>query len=682
MRRFLTITLGILGVLLVILVALPFIIPVESYRGPIANAATQATGREVRIDGPLSLTIFPELGISVGDVSVANVAGAREPEMVSVGSLVVGVRFMPLLSGNVEVVRLVLEEPEIHLQVSADGTPNWAFASEAVPEAEPAVEPAAGGGSPINEISVEELYISGGQVTYFDQTSGTDIALQDVDITLSMPTAESALTMEGALTYNGQRFEMDTNIGRPRAFLSAESTPATISIVSNLFDADFDGILSATGQTTGNVNLSIESLRELSAWGGTPLPPGDNFGTTELQAAVESGPNRTSFSGLRMTMDGMTMTGDLAIDTSAAKPSLVGGLAIDRLNINNYLTASGGGAAAGGGGGAGGDAPLQLDILNAANANLTLSVGELIFQNLVFQQAAMGAQLDNGLLTSELREIALYGGSGRGSLTINAREVTPSFRHTLNVSGVDVQSFLTAFMEMDRISGTGTFNLDLATRGNSQNEIMNALSGTGNIDFANGALRGVDLAAIARTLENVVNQGGLGALTGGNATTEFTSFGGSFVVQNGIARNNDFQMVSPVVQILGNGEINLAAQTMDFNVEPRPVATGTVGGVDLANVGVPFRIHGPWNNLSYTPDLSGVARGVIENVLGGGNQGGGLGGGLGGALGGLLGGNRNNQNAEQQQQPQEGQKPEQQQQPAPQSPEDALRNLFGGFGGN
>jgi AsmA protein len=209
---------------------------------------------------------------------------------------------------------------------------------------------------------------------------------------------------------------------------------------------------------------------------------------------------------------------------------------------------------------------------------------------------------------------------------------------------------------------------------------MNALAGTGNIDFADGALRGVDLAAIARTIENVVNQRGLGEVTSGEAVTEFTSFGGSFVVQNGIARNNDFRLVSPVVQILGNGEINLAAQTMDFNIEPRPVAAGNVGGVNVANVGVPFRIHGPWNNLSYTPDLSGVARGVIENVLGGGNAGG-----LGGMLDGLLGGGGNPQaggEQEPQAPPEGGQQEPQQQQNQPQNPEDALRQFFGGFGGN
>ncbi len=268
----------------------------------------------------------------------------------------------------------------------------------------------------------------------------------------------------------------------------------------------------------------------------------------------------------------------------------------------------------------------------------------------------MGARLDNGLLSAELREMSLYGGGGSGTLVINAREAVPSFIHTLNISGTDVQAFLIDFMDMDTVTGTGTFNLDLNTRGSTPDEIVNALAGSGNIDFQNGALQGVDLVAIASTIENVVNTGGIGALTSDQSTTEFTEFGGSFVVQNGIARNNDFLMVNPVVRVTGNGEMNLAAQTLDFYLNPEPIASGNVGGVDISNIGVPFRVHGPWTDLSYTPDLQNVVGGVIQNLLTG--------------EGGLFGGG---DGAEQESQEGESEG-------LLDNTEDALRGLFGGFG--
>ena len=678
MRRILIFGGAILGVLLLILIALPFLIPMEAYRGPIADAASNATGRTVLIEGDLRLTIYPELGVSVSDVSVSNAEGAREPQMVNIGNLVVGVRVMPLLSGNIEVARLVLDEPVIHLEIAGNGTPNWDFSggAEAAPEAD------AGGQSAIadriNDFGIEELRINNGQVTYFDAGADSGAALEDVDIALAMPSTDSPMNMEGALTFNNERFEIDVDIARPRALLEDESTAVQIALASNLVNASFDGSLAASGETSGNVALNIPSLRNLASWSGSALPPGDNLGALELQADVAAQPNQVAFSELRMTLDGMTITGDLSVDASNPTLMLGGGMAIDRLDFNNYLTTSEAGADAGAapaaGGGGYSDAPLQLDLLKTVNADLTLVVGTLLFQNLTIEQVAMGARLDNGLLNAELRKMSLYGGSGTGTLVINAREATPSFRNTLNISGTDVQAFLTAFMNVDRVTGSGAFNFDLTTRGSTQNQIVNALAGSGNIDFQNGALRGVDLGAIARTLENVVNLGGVGNLTSPDSTTEFTAFGGSFVMQNGIAHNDDFLMDSPVIRVIGNGDLSLAAQTMDFLIEPQPVSIGNVAGVDLGNIGVPFRVSGPWTDLSYTPDLASLLPGVIENVVGRA-----LGDGLGGlgGLAGLLGGQPDAAEGT----PQEAPAEEGQTQNPLDNPEDAIRSLFGGFGG-
>ena len=656
MRKFLGIAAAILGVLVLILIALPFLIPMESYRGPIADAASTAAGRMVSIDGDLRLTIYPELGVSVGAVSLANAAGAREPQMISIDNLVVGVRVLPLLSGRVEVARIVLEQPVIHLEMSADGTPNWEISGNAAPQD----QNDAGGGPAIadriNDFGIEELRVNNGLITYFDATTDTSAALEDVDVALAMPSMDLPMNMEGALTYNDERLEMDADIALPRALLEAASTAAQIALSSNVANADFDGDIAASGEANGSVNMNIPSLRMLSSWSGNPLPPGDNLGALDLQADVAAEPDRISFSGLRMTLDGMTITGDLSLDSSNPTLMLNGGMAIDRLNFNNYLTASGADAAAANAGTGAADAPLQLDLLKAVNADLTLVVGTLLFQNMTVEQAAMGARLDNGLLNAELREMSLYGGGGSGTLSIDAREATPSFSHTLNISGTDVQAFLTDFMNIDRVTGTGTFNLDLTTRGSTQNEIVNALAGSGNIDFQNGALRGVDLVAVASTIENLVNAGGIGALTSEQSTTEFTEFGGSFIIQNGIARNDDFLMVNPVVQVVGNGEMNLAAQTLDFYLEPQPLASGNIGGVDIANIGVPFRVHGPWTDLSYTPDLQNVVGGVLQNIL----TGGGLFGGDDGAV----------------QTPEEGED-----EGLLDNTGEALRGLFGGFGG-
>src|SRR5262245_51827753 len=107
MSRSAKIQLIVVAVVLAIL-ATPFLIPLNMYKGPLERAASAALSREVKINGSLHLTIYPEIGLSLSKVTIANPAGAKEPQMIAAEGLVVGAHLMPLFSGRLEVTDLVL----------------------------------------------------------------------------------------------------------------------------------------------------------------------------------------------------------------------------------------------------------------------------------------------------------------------------------------------------------------------------------------------------------------------------------------------------------------------------------------------------------------------------------------------------------------------------------------------
>lgn len=604
MRRLIRIALAVTAALIVVLAVLPFLVPMDAYREPLAAAASRATGREVGIAGDLRLSIYPEFGLSAGDVTVSNVPGARDPQMVTVGSLTVGVRLLPLLSGNVEIARLVLDEPVVRLEVSADGMPNWTSQEAAAAETQDR------GATPLR---LSSLRISNGEVTYFDRRSGKSTAIDDVDASLDMASAEGPMTFDGALTFNEERLEFDGNVERPYVLLEGGDSAVDVELESGIVTASIAGTFAAGGRSAGKVTLGLSSLRRLAEWTGNSMPPGDNLGAATLDADFAAEDRRVALSQLRMTLDGMTITGELELDSRNPTIGLGGGLAVDRLDLNRYLAAATPGAPESAGPSA---TPLQFDLLKSVNADLTLSIGQLQAQNLTFERAALGAGLRDGLLNAELRELSIYGGTGRGTLLIDARGAIPQFRHALRVTGLDAQPFLTALMGIDRIRGRGTLELEGSSQGSSEREIMQALAGSATVSFTDGAIRGVDLAGIARTIQSLVNSQGLGNLTGAESATEFTEMGGAFAMRDGIARNEDFRLVSPVLRIDGTGEVDFVRRSLDFHLRPRPVAAGTVGGVELSRIGVPFRVSGPWSNLSYVPDIGGLATGVLQGIIG------------------------------------------------------------------
>src|SRR5689334_15339318 len=126
MKRTLKIVGIAVAILVVILVVLPFLINVNSFRPQLEATASEALGRQVKV-GNLSLSILS------GSVTADNISIAEDPAFgntpfVTAKSLKVGVEVWPLItSKQLHVTDITLEQPEITLLKTAAG--KWNFSS-------------------------------------------------------------------------------------------------------------------------------------------------------------------------------------------------------------------------------------------------------------------------------------------------------------------------------------------------------------------------------------------------------------------------------------------------------------------------------------------------------------------------------------------------------------------------
>lgn len=116
--------------LLVAALIAPSFVDWNAYKGQITTLAEDATGRDVSLSGDLSFRLLPSPALTVEGLSLSNIEGASSETMVRLKALDVRVRFLPLLAGTVEVERIVLEEPDLVLEILPDGTTNWDFGGE------------------------------------------------------------------------------------------------------------------------------------------------------------------------------------------------------------------------------------------------------------------------------------------------------------------------------------------------------------------------------------------------------------------------------------------------------------------------------------------------------------------------------------------------------------------------
>ena len=109
----------------------------NSLKPRIIEAVKRATGRDLILNGKISLEFSLRPTIRVDDVAFANPPGFSRPQMATLQSLELELGLLPLLSSRIEIDRLLLIHPDIQLETTAAGQSNWQMTPEVPPTAPP-----------------------------------------------------------------------------------------------------------------------------------------------------------------------------------------------------------------------------------------------------------------------------------------------------------------------------------------------------------------------------------------------------------------------------------------------------------------------------------------------------------------------------------------------------------------
>jgi AsmA protein len=341
--------------------------------------------------------------------------------------------------------------------------------------------------------------------------------------------------------------------------------------------------------------------------------PGDNgFGALAISGTLNAVPARIVFDNVRLALDGMNGTGDVTL-TTGARPYAKASLSLDRLDLNPYLGGGSGPRSTGGAIAPWSDEAIDASALKAIDADLAFAVDALNVGGLRIGRSVLDFALSGGKLRANLKQMALYGGDGKGTVTLSGAGGAPDVGIDVVLSGIKAEPLLTDAAGFNRLSGTGNITLKVAGAGRSQRALMSSLDGTVAMKLEDGAVKGVDLAAVARTIQSALSRSAIGTA----AKTDFAEFSGSLTIRNGVGRNDDLRLLNPFVRLTGAGNVDIAGQRLDYRVEPRAVRSseGQGGQADLKGVGIPFLIKGPWARLSYAPDLTGITNTAIDAII-------------------------------------------------------------------
>ena len=263
------------------------------------------------------------------------------------------------------------------------------------------------------------------------------------------------------------------------------------------------------------------------------------------------------------------------------------------------------------------DKPIDLSPLKALNLDGRVKIGELVANNIKASSVHVDLRAKDGKLDIDPMQASLYQGSLKGSVKVDANTNRIAMKQAL--SGISIGPLLRDAIQQDMLEGRGNVDLNLTTGGNTVSAMKQALNGDASLNLKDGAIKGVDLAGSIRSFKSKLS--GQDAEQAGNAAqkTDFTELSATFAVKNGVAHNGDLSAKSPFVRISGEGDVNIAQDSLDYVVKAALVASSAGQGGkergELSGLTLPVRVYGPYGALKYKLQFSQMLSGANKEAL-------------------------------------------------------------------
>ena len=587
--------------LVVVVVALPFVIPANTIKERALAAAHETTGREVRIDGTFEFAPGLTTSVRMERLVIGNADWGSRPELAIVESLALDIEILPLLSGHLAIPQLSLTGADILMERNEQGAGNWEFAAD---EGGGGVVPRLGG------VTLQNLVL-----VYKDGVSGAEQHLTLARLALVSEGAAGplALTLDGH--WNGEPITGQGSVPGLEVLASgSEAISARMALQAFALHIGIEGSVRLHGAGP-HLDLvltmkgrNLDGLRPLA---GDTLPRAGPF---ELDTGLSGGPNAVSLRGLKLTVGRTDLAGDISIDTSGARPRIEGRLSSSRIDLGELMPPRS--TAPAGGNESNAEAvtmrvfpedPLPLDALNAADVRLDITIGELLTPTLPFKDVEVALSLEDSKLDATPFSGKVAGSDVAGGIGLDGSVATPVLALRIGSKALDLGSLLAEFGVTNILEGTATLDVALKGQGGSAAAIMASLNGHGRLVMGEGRIRTRNLDLLAGGL----SQAARSLFAEKSEWTIVECIVGDFTIVDGLATPEFMAVNTEHVLVFGEGSANLAKETLDIKLTPKPKTT-------TLNVSVPVKVGGTFVTPTFVPDeLSTVRRlgGLIGTVF-------------------------------------------------------------------
>jgi AsmA protein len=611
----------------------------NQYRGRIAAAVKESTGRELHLSGDIKLSVFPWIALELGPATLGNPEGFSEEPFLSFAHASVRVKLLPLLRDRLQVARVDIDGLNVRLRKNSEGRGNWQdveLKQKLVPKADAAHQvPRAW--APLARISVKHGRVSyaGTTVENINLETGSTAADQvtpvraSFDANRGIPGEQISMNAQFNLSQDAQLVQWQLaavnfsgtltrpGVDRPTHWdlsaplLQVNLTQQTLvlpAFTMSYAGAHVNGQVSATHilddlSMTGSATLAPLVLREFVPRLGVTLPTTrDAKALSALSATTyfTYGSDAVSLSNVALRLDDTELQGHIQFPTGGKGP-IEFDLTADQVDLDRYRAPQGATADQPSADGAG-SSPTPL------NARGTLQLKAAHLARMDFSGLRINLVAEDNVIRLFPIEAQIDGGRYSGDITLDRRGAVPTLSVDEHLTGIDMARLLSGSAQKGRLSGRATLNLKATARGATVDACLKTLSGHLEANLADGALEGIDVGYEMGRAQALIDKSAPPprANTG---RTPFELFQTSAQIANGVAETHDLNIASSALKVSGQGSANLSSKAIDFKLLAA-VATAPARSTDI-----PLKVTGTYSAPTVRPDIEAVAKDQLKQKL-------------------------------------------------------------------
>lgn len=534
----------IVAVIIVIGLLLVIGIPSGFLTTTIASRVESATGYRLSIDGTTKISLWPTLNVTLNDLTLQDPKDRSGITRLTVDSVQADMSLSSVWSGSPKISELVVTHPVLHQPLLRERLPNAGTASRPL-----ALDT---GGATIDRVKIIDGEVAFARVR--DRLEGRISAI-NADAVVGR---DRKVDIAGTARVGDHPTKFDIKASTP-------ALPADRPTIPVDFAIDMPDVLKS--QLTGHAEMRLS---------------GDVVMINGVNGRLGDG----------------AFNGWASVDI-ASKPLVKVDLDFQRLAIPVAKSPEGTS------GQPWSNAPIDVSGLNYVDAQIRISANEAVIGDTRLAPLALDAKLAGGVLKAGTANLGAYDGQVSGEVILDATSGAPSFAMHSDLVGVRALPLLQGLAEFDRIDGKLQAKLALRSAGTSQRALMANMQGTAFVNFQDGAIRGINIAQMIRSLTS-------GTLSGWQdseaQSTDLSQLSASFRIDKGQAVTTDLNLIGPLVRVTGSGTIALDTKMMGFRVEPKLVMTteGQGRASEPVGFGIPVMIQGSWSQPRIYPDMAGM----------------------------------------------------------------------------